>query len=277
MYIGRLFFIGIDYGFAFVGQYIGRLFFESSRPGWFKWILLPVSFVLGAAITVSEPAVTVLGNQMESLTNGHISKRAIRITLALGIGVASLLSVFKILTQINILYLLVPLYAISIAMMKYSPTLFVGLAYDSGGVTGGALTSAFLTPLTLSIAQVSRSVPERNVHFSKTASELLHLFRLHLDLHAGAWYIYDVRSASSRAGRRSPSTSSPSIWTRRRSRQTNLPIIRILLLAVSPHLRGRLKAPQALSHRSRTHLRNPIAPSTVKRAKRRSFIRTLPQ
>jgi hypothetical protein len=160
VYIGLLIFLsGIDYGFAFVGQYIGRLFFESSRPGWFKWILLPVSFVLGAAITVSEPAVTVLGNQMESLTNGHISKRAIRITLALGIGVASLLSVFKILTQINILYLLVPLYAISIAMMKYSPTLFVGLAYDSGGVTGGALTSAFLTPLTLSIAQ---AVAERS-------------------------------------------------------------------------------------------------------------------
>ena len=52
-----------------------------------------------------------------------------------------------------ILYFLVPLYLISVAMMPFTPKLFVGLAYDSGGVTGGALTSAFLTPLTLSIAQ----------------------------------------------------------------------------------------------------------------------------
>jgi len=75
------------------------------------------------------------------------------IALAIGIGFASLLSVLKILTQINILYFLVPLYVIAIAMMKFTPKLFVGLAFDSGGVTGGALTSAFLTPLTLSIAQ----------------------------------------------------------------------------------------------------------------------------
>ncbi|MBO5774284.1 MAG: DUF1538 family protein, partial [Clostridia bacterium] len=94
-----------------------------------------------------------LGTQIEELTNGHIKKTTIRITLALGIGVASLLSILKILTEINILYFLVPLYAISLVMMIFTPKLFVGLAFDSGGVTGGALTSAFLTPLTLSIAQ----------------------------------------------------------------------------------------------------------------------------
>ena len=160
VYIGLLIFLsGIDFGFGFVGQYIGQMFFEESRPEWFKWLLLLVGFVLGAAITVSEPAVTVLGSQIEDLTNGHIKQMTIRITLALGIGVASLLSIFKILTEINILYFLLPLYAISIAMMAFTPKLFVGLAFDSGGVTGGALTSAFLTPLTLSIAA---SVAEAN-------------------------------------------------------------------------------------------------------------------
>ncbi len=153
VYLGLLIFLsGIDFGFGFVGQYIGQMFFEESRPEWFKWLLLGVGFILGAAITVSEPAVTVLGEQIEELTNGHIRKMTIRLTLALGIGVASLLSILKILTEINILWFLVPLYAISILMMIYTPKLFVGLAFDSGGVTGGALTSAFLTPLTLSIA-----------------------------------------------------------------------------------------------------------------------------
>lgn len=154
VYLGLLIFLsGIDFGFGFVGQYIGQIFFEEARPEWFKWLLLGVGFVLGAAITVSEPAVTVLGVQIEELTNGHIKQMTIRVTLALGIGVASLLSILKILTEINILYFLVPLYLISLVMMIFTPKLFVGLAFDSGGVTGGALTSAFLTPLTLSIAK----------------------------------------------------------------------------------------------------------------------------
>ncbi len=154
VYVGLLIFLsGIDYGFAFVGQYIGEIFFDPSRPDGFYWLLLGVGFILGAAITVSEPAVAVLGTQIESLTNGHIKKLTISVTLALGIGVASMLSILKILTQVNILYFLAPLYAVSILMMKFTPRLFVGLAFDSGGVTGGALTSAFLTPLTLGIAQ----------------------------------------------------------------------------------------------------------------------------
>lgn len=153
VYLGLLIFLsGIDFGFGFVGQYIGKIFFDETRPEYFKWVLLLVGFILGAAITISEPAVTVLGDQIEELTNGHIKRMSIRITLAIGIGFASLLSILKILTAINILYFLVPLYVVALIMMIFTPKLFVGLAFDSGGVTGGALTSAFLTPLTLSIA-----------------------------------------------------------------------------------------------------------------------------
>lgn len=154
VYIGLLIFLsGIDYGFAFAGKYMGEVFFDAGRPEWFKWMLLAVGFVLGAAITLSEPAVTVLGDQLEEITNGHISNITIRMTLAIGIGFAAMFSILKIITQVNILYFLVPLYAIALIMMRFTPKLFVGLAFDSGGVTGGALTSAFLTPMTLGIAQ----------------------------------------------------------------------------------------------------------------------------
>jgi hypothetical protein len=154
VFIGLLIFLsGIDYGFAFAGKYIGEVFLEASRPDWFKWLLLIIGFILGAAITLSEPAVTVLGEQLEEITNGHIKKTTIRMTLAIGIGFASLLAMVKILTEVNILWFLVPLYAIALIMMKFTPKLFVGLAFDSGGVSGGALTSAFLTPLTLGMAQ----------------------------------------------------------------------------------------------------------------------------
>lgn len=154
VYFGLLIFLsGIDFGFAFAGKYIGEIFLDAARPHWFKWLLLLVGFVLGAAITLSEPAVTVLGEQLEEITNGHIKKITIRMTLAIGIGFAALFSMVKILTQINILWFLVPLYTVALIMMKFSSKLFVGLAFDSGGVTGGALTSAFLTPLTLGAAQ----------------------------------------------------------------------------------------------------------------------------
>ncbi len=154
VFFGLLIFLsGIDYGFAFAGKYIGETFLDPSRPEWFKWLLLIIGFILGAAITLSEPAVTVLGEQLEEITNGHITKFTIRMTLAIGIGFASSLSMLKILTEVNILWFLGPLYAISIIMMFFTPKLFVGLAFDSGGVSGGALTSAFLTPLTLGVAQ----------------------------------------------------------------------------------------------------------------------------
>lgn len=154
VFIGLLIFLsGIDYGFAFAGKYIGEVFLDPSRPEWFKWLLLLIAYILGAAITLSEPAVTVLGEQLEEITNGHIKKITIRMTLAIGIGFASLIAMVKILTGINILWFLIPLYAIALMMMLFTPKLFVGLAFDSGGVSGGALTSAFLTPLTLGVAQ----------------------------------------------------------------------------------------------------------------------------
>lgn len=154
VYVGLFIFLsGIDYGFAFAGKYIGEVFLDPARPEWFRWLLLVVGFILGASITLSEPGVTVLGEQLEELTNGHIRKMTIRLTLAVGIGFASVFAMVKILTQVNILYFLVPLYAIALIMMKYTPRLFVSLAFDSGGVSGGALSSAFLTPLALGAAQ----------------------------------------------------------------------------------------------------------------------------
>jgi len=161
VFAGLLIFLTcVDFGFAFAGQHIGNSFFAEGRPGWFKWMLLLVGFILGGAITLSEPAVTVLGNQIEEITKGHIKQMTIRLTLAVGLGFASVLSVIKIITQINILWFLIPLYAIALIMMKFSSKMFVGLAFDSGGVTAGGLSSAFLTPFALGIAQAVRNTVE---------------------------------------------------------------------------------------------------------------------
>jgi Protein of unknown function (DUF1538). len=157
VFLGLFIFLAcVDYGFAYAGKYIGTAFFDPSRPEGFKWLLLIVGFVLGGAITLSEPAVTVLGKQLEEISNGHIKQMTIRLTLAFGLGIASMLAVIKIITQINLLWFLLPLYAIALIMMKFSSKMFVGLAFDSGGVTAGGLSSAFLTPFALGLSLAVR-------------------------------------------------------------------------------------------------------------------------
>lgn len=148
-----IFLVGIDYGFALAGKNIGEAFIGGQKPEWMQWILLPIGFILGFSITLTEPAVTVLDRQVEEITNGFIKKNVVRISLAIGVGLAGLISILKILIDINILWFIVPLYAISLILMIFTPKLFVGLAFDSGGVSGGAITSAFLTPLTLGVSQ----------------------------------------------------------------------------------------------------------------------------
>ena len=170
VFIGHLIFLTcVDFGFAYAGQHIGGSFLAAHRPGWFKWLLLLAGFILGGSIALSEPAVTVLGHQLEEITNGHIKQKTIRLTLAIGLGFASALSVVKIITQVNILWFLIPLYAIALIMMRFSSKMFVGLAFDSGGVAAGGLASAFLTPFALGIAQAVKNsgavagIPSRSI------------------------------------------------------------------------------------------------------------------
>ncbi|MDR3186268.1 MAG: DUF1538 domain-containing protein [Christensenellaceae bacterium] len=154
LYIGLFFFLsGIDYGFALAGKHIGDAFMDNTRPSWFKWLLLPIGLVLGFSVALSQPAVTVLGEQVEEITNSFIKKMTIRLTLAIGLGISVFLAMLKVLTGIDIVWFLIPMYAIAIISMIFAPKLFVGLAFDSGGVASGAMISAFLTPLTLGASQ----------------------------------------------------------------------------------------------------------------------------
>jgi len=146
-----IFLFAIDFGFAFAGGYIGEVFMNPLRGAWFRWNLPIIGFVLGLAITLTEPAVTVLGDQLQDMIG--IKRMTTRMFLAVSIGFSATLAIVKIMLEINILWFLVPLYIAALVLMKFTPKLFVGLAFDSGGVVGGALSTAVLTPLTLGIAQ----------------------------------------------------------------------------------------------------------------------------
>lgn len=145
-----IFIVATEYGLAFAGSYIGREFMSSST---YQMLLLPIAFILGFAITLSEPSVVVFAKQVDELTSGTISRNVIKFALGISVGLASLLGIVKIISGISILWFIVPLYILAIGLIYFTPTLFVGLAFDGGTVSAGAITSAFLTPLALGASQ----------------------------------------------------------------------------------------------------------------------------
>ncbi len=140
-----LFLTGVNVGFAPVGSLLGSGLADSS----FKWILIPIGIVIGYYIVKAEPAVQVLNKQVEDLTGGTISRRMMNTALSAGVACAVALAMVRVLTGINIYWILIPGYAIALILSRLVPSVFVGISFDSGGVASGPMTSTFLLPLAM--------------------------------------------------------------------------------------------------------------------------------
>lgn len=140
-----LFITGVNVGFAPVGNLLGSGLAESS----FKWLLIPIGIIIGCYIVKAEPAVQVLNEQVETLTGGTISRKMMNMALSAGVACAVALAMVRVLTGINIYWIIIPGYAISLILSRLVPSVFVGIAFDSGGVASGPMTSTFLLPLAM--------------------------------------------------------------------------------------------------------------------------------
>ena len=140
-----LFLTGVNVGFAPVGSLLGSGLGESV----FKWSLIPIGIIIGYYIVKAEPAVQVLNKQVEDLTGGTISHKMMNSALSLGVACAVALSMVRVLTGINIYWIIIPGYIIAIIMSRFVSPVFVGIAFDSGGVASGPMTSTFLLPLAM--------------------------------------------------------------------------------------------------------------------------------
>jgi len=116
--------------------------------------LIAVGFIIGAVVVLAEPAVHVLNNQVEEITKGLISKRSMLIALCSGVGVSIGLSMLRIVFDFSILYYLIPGYIISLGLSLFVPKIYTGIAFDSGGVASGPLTSCFILPLAVGACMV---------------------------------------------------------------------------------------------------------------------------
>ena len=117
-------------------------------------LLVSVAMVLGFFIVKVEPAVYVLNHLVEEMSAGAISAKITGIGLSIGVSSALGLAAIRILTGINIMWILIPGYVIALVLCFFVPKMFVGIAFDSGGVASGTMMSAFVLPLCIGACSV---------------------------------------------------------------------------------------------------------------------------
>ncbi len=146
-----LFLQGVHVGFLPVGEVIG----ETLGSLTYKWVLIPIGFILGFFVVYAEPAVAVLNRQVEKVSAGYIPQKVLLYTLSIGVGIAVALAVVRIFYGISLWYFVLPGYIIALIMVKYSSKIFTSIAFDSGGVATGPMTATFLLALFVGIASVT--------------------------------------------------------------------------------------------------------------------------
>lgn len=110
-----------------------------------KSFLVIVGFILGLVTVLAEPAVYVLTHQIEDVTSGYVKRKMVLVALSIGVGFAVALSMIRIIVpEIKLWHYLLPGYIISIGLAYLVPKLFVGMAFDSGGVASGPMTATFI-------------------------------------------------------------------------------------------------------------------------------------
>lgn len=145
-YIGLVLFLtGVNVGFMPAGNYLGQTIAGLS----FSWIIVPIGMIIGYFIVLAEPAVFVLTKQVEEMTSGAISAKAMGTSLSIGVSVSVGLAMIRVLTGISILYFLIPGYLIALIITFFVPKIFTAIAFDSGGVASGPMTATFLLPFAM--------------------------------------------------------------------------------------------------------------------------------
>lgn len=152
-----LFLYGINSGFMECGRVLGEALGGHARAGGWQWwtVLMAAGVAFGSGTVCAEPAVWTLCEQVEEATRGAVRRRALLVFLAAGTSLAICLALFRALAGFPIGWILVPGYAAAFILMAFSPPFFSGMAFDSGGVASGPLTSTFILSFVLGAAGAS--------------------------------------------------------------------------------------------------------------------------
>ncbi|MDD3777429.1 MAG: DUF1538 domain-containing protein [Actinomycetota bacterium] len=145
-----LFLYGVQIGFMPAGTIIGETIGSSS----YRWILIPIGFLLGFVVTVVEPAVRILCSQVENSSSGYLKEKAMLYILSIGVAAAVALAMAKIVFEIPLIFILLPGYTLAFILAFIAGPRFTSLAFDSGGVATGPMTVTFILSISLGAAAV---------------------------------------------------------------------------------------------------------------------------
>lgn len=144
-----LFLYGTEIGFVTVGHEVGLALgnFE------YKWLVIMIGFIIGIVITLAEPAVKILNEQIEEVTLGYINKKLVMAFLAIGVAFSVAFSIIRIYTGISLLYFIIPGYLLVYILSKFTSPLFLAMAIDAGGVVTGPMIVSVLLSVTVAMSE----------------------------------------------------------------------------------------------------------------------------
>ena len=150
-----IFFVAVSVGFMPVGFKLGEQIANFSPT-----ILVLIGVLLGMVVVLAEPAVHVLNKQVEEVTGGGVKKIEMLIALSVAVGISIGLSLIRMIFKFSILYYLIPGYCLSLGLSFFVPRIYTAIAFDSGGVASGPLTSSFILPLAIGACVMISGSPQ---------------------------------------------------------------------------------------------------------------------
>lgn len=143
-----LYLFSIELGFVGMGEEIGKFLGSVGSV----WIAVAVCSVFSFFICFSEPAVKILGKQVEKISNGNIKSSLVVTTIGISIVIAVFLSVFRVFFGISIWFFIIPIFTLAFILSFFASKTFTAIAFDSAGVAAGSLTIAFVFPIMLGMS-----------------------------------------------------------------------------------------------------------------------------
>ena len=144
-YIGLVMFLtGVNVGFMPIGYKMGYAMAQMSDS-----VMIVFGLIVGVLVVLAEPAIHVLNAQVEDVTGGLVKKKSMMMGLCIGVGAAIALSMIRITYDFSLVYYIIPGYFISLALSLFVPPVYTAIAFDSGGVASGPMTSGFILPFAI--------------------------------------------------------------------------------------------------------------------------------
>lgn len=147
-----IFLAGVDIGITPMGNLLGKELVKSRKI----WIIITGTVLLGFLVSIAEPDLIILAEQVDMITSGVISKISILIVVSIGIGVLLALGFIRILYNIPLYKILTVLYLIIFALSIFASPEFLAISFDSSGATTGALTVPFILALALGVSAMKK-------------------------------------------------------------------------------------------------------------------------